>query len=78
MMPGRVLFIDRKKQGNGTKLHDKAELRSTWVSQLKTGRHTSGLEEAKLATLFQFFNTTRFSSFTIEGLVSTLAKADDV
>jgi hypothetical protein len=72
MTPGRVLFIDRKKEGGGWKLCDKAELRSVWVSQLKRGRHTSGIEEAQLETLFKWFNKTRPSCFTIDGLISTL------
>jgi hypothetical protein len=72
MTPGRVLFIDRKKEGGGWKLCDKAELRSVWVSQLKRGRHTSGIEEAQLETLFKWFNKTRLSCFTIDGLLSTL------
>jgi hypothetical protein len=78
MTPGRVVFIDRKKESDGLKLHDKAGLQSTWVSQLKRGRRTSGLEEAELETLFKISNTMRFSSFTIEGLISTMATADDI
>jgi hypothetical protein len=73
MTPGRVLFIDRKKEGGGRKLYDKAQLRSIWVTQLKRGHHTSGLEEAELEKLFQFFNETRLSCFTLEGLISTLS-----
>jgi hypothetical protein len=76
MTPGRVLFIDRKKEGGGRKLYDKAELRSAWVSQLKRGRHRSGIDEAELETLFKFFNETRLRCFTIEGLISTLANGE--
>jgi hypothetical protein len=76
MTPGRALFIDRKKEGGGRKLCDKAELRSVWVSQLKRGHHTSGTEEAELETLFKWFNKTRLSCFTIEGSISTLANSE--
>jgi hypothetical protein len=76
MTPGRVLFIDRKKEGGGRKLCDKAELRSVWVSQLKRGRHASGTEEAQLETLFKWFNETRLRCFTIDGLISTLVAND--